>query len=62
MIWVKPGGSVVSNTPWDTITDDTLLYVYADGNWSSYPGYGSAAMRGITFEQNQLQFAKQKHG
>ena len=48
--YVKPGGySVISNTPWDTITDDTLLYPYDDGTGVPTIGYGSAAMRGITF-------------
>ena len=48
--YVKPGGrSVISNTPWESITDDTLLYVYADSEGVPTIGYGSAAMRGITF-------------
>lgn len=48
--YVKPGGySVISNTSWDTITDDTLLYPYDDGGGTPTIGYGSAEMRGITF-------------
>ena len=53
--YVKPGGlSVISNTPWDTITDDTLLYPYDDGTGVPTIGYGSAAMRGITFDTNPI--------
>ena len=53
--YVKPGGfSVISNTPWDTITDDTLLYPYDDGTGVPTIGYGSASMRGITFETNPV--------
>jgi GH24 family phage-related lysozyme (muramidase) len=48
--YVKPGGrSVISNTPWESITDDTLLHVYADSEGVPTIGYGSAAMRGINF-------------
>jgi GH24 family phage-related lysozyme (muramidase) len=48
--FIKPGGSsVVSNTAWDNVTDDTLLYVYSDSEGVPTIGYGSAAMRGITF-------------
>ena len=53
--YVKPGGrSVISNTPWESITDDTLLYVYADSEGVPTIGYGSAAMRGITFGSNPV--------
>ena len=53
--YVKPGGfSVISNTPWGNITDDTLLYPYDDGTGVPTIGYGSAAMRGITFETNPV--------
>ena len=53
--YVKPGGlSVISNTPWDTITDDTLLYPYDDGTGVPTIGYGSATMRGITFDTNPI--------
>ena len=53
--WVKPGGrSVVSNTPWESVTDDTLLYVYADSRGVPTLGYGSAAMRGVTFETKPI--------
>ena len=53
--YVKPGGfSVISNTPWGNITDDTLLYPYDDGTGVPTIGYGSASMRGITFETNPV--------
>lgn len=53
--FVKPGGrSVISNTPWDSITDDTMLYVYADSEGVPTIGYGSAAMRGITFKSSPI--------
>ena len=53
--YVKPGGySVISNTAWDTITDDTLLYPYDDGSGVPTIGYGSAAMRGITFGSSPI--------
>ena len=53
--YVKPGGfSVISNTPWDTITDNTLLYPYDDGTGVATIGYGSAQMRGITFGTNPI--------
>ena len=53
--YVKPGGfSVISGTPWDSITDDTLLYPYDDGTGVPTIGYGSAQMRGITFETNPI--------
>ena len=53
--WVKPGGrSVISNTPWESVTDDTLLYVYADSRGVPTLGYGSAAMRGITFGSSPI--------
>ena len=53
--YVKPGGfSVISSTPWDSITDDTLLYPYDDGTGVPTIGYGSAQMRGITFETNPI--------
>ena len=53
--YVKPGGySVISNTAWDTITDETLLYPYDDGSGVPTIGYGSAAMRGITFGSSPI--------
>lgn len=53
--YVKPGGrSVISNTPWESITDDTMLYVYADSKGVPTIGYGSAAMRGITFKTTPI--------
>ena len=52
---MKPGGySVISNTAWDTITDETLLYPYDDGSGVPTIGYGSAAMRGITFGSSPI--------
>ena len=53
--YVKPGGrSVISNTPWESITDDTLLHVYADSEGVPTIGYGSAAMRGINFGSSPI--------
>ena len=40
--YVKPGGrSVVSNTPWSSISNDTMIYPYDDGQGNPTIGWGS---------------------
>jgi len=40
--YVKPGGrSVVSNTPWSSISNDTMIYPYDDGDGNITIGWGS---------------------
>tara|TARA_R100000482_G_scaffold94983_1_gene39882 strand:- start:3743 stop:5680 length:1938 start_codon:yes stop_codon:yes gene_type:complete len=46
----KGSMSVVSNTPWSSIKDSTLLYPYLDSEGQPTIGYGSAQMRGITMK------------
>lgn len=47
--FIKPGGrSVISNTPWSSISDNTLIYPYVDSVGQPTIGYGSAGMRGVT--------------
>ena len=53
--YIKPGGrSVVSNTRWQDLNDDTLIYPYIDSVGQPTIGYGSAGMRGVTMNTRPI--------